>query len=140
LDIDEISHVINYDLPNVPETYVHRIGRTARAGASGIAVSFCDHDERPHLKAIERLMRKTITVQRSDAVVSNGSHSASKQHAASALPRHSKPASAATQSRPADRPVSFHGRNGHDPAQAGGRQRFWRRRRRGQSGQAKRMR
>ena len=60
LDIDGISHVVNYDLPNVPETYVHRIGRTARAGASGVAVSFCDPEERSHLKAIERLIRKTI--------------------------------------------------------------------------------
>jgi ATP-dependent RNA helicase RhlE len=140
LDIDEISHVINYDLPNVPETYVHRIGRTARAGASGIAVSFCDHEERPHLKAIERLIRKTITVERSAAAVSNGSQSATKPHAAPGPLRHSKPATTASQARPTDRPVQNHGRNGHDPAQAGGRQRFWRRRRRGQSGQAKRTR
>jgi len=133
LDIDEISHVINYDLPNVPETYVHRIGRTARAGASGIAVSFCDHDERPHLKAIERLIRRSITVQRADAAVSNGSLAAANRHAASGPPRHSKPAAVATQARPADKPVVFRGRDGHDPAQAGGRQRFWGRRRRGSS-------
>ncbi|MBI5765184.1 MAG: DEAD/DEAH box helicase [Planctomycetes bacterium] len=62
LDIDDISHVVNFDIPNVPETYVHRIGRTARAGASGVAVSFCDSLERSHLRAIERLIRKTITV------------------------------------------------------------------------------
>ena len=62
LDIDDISHVVNYDLPNVPETYVHRIGRTARAGASGVAVSFCIPEERAHLKAIEQLIRKTIAV------------------------------------------------------------------------------
>jgi ATP-dependent RNA helicase RhlE len=62
LDIDDISHVVNYDLPNVPETYVHRIGRTARAGASGVAVSFCNPEERTQLKAIELLIRKTITV------------------------------------------------------------------------------
>ncbi|HKQ46722.1 MAG TPA: DEAD/DEAH box helicase [Phycisphaerae bacterium] len=62
LDIDDISHVVNYDLPNVPETYVHRIGRTARAGASGIAVSFCDPEERSHLKSIERLIRQTLAV------------------------------------------------------------------------------
>ena len=55
IDIDGISHVINFDLPNVPETYVHRIGRTARAGASGIAVSFCESEERPYLADIERL-------------------------------------------------------------------------------------
>ncbi len=62
LDIDEISHVVNYDLPNEPETYVHRIGRTARAGASGIAVSFCDFEERPNLRAIERLIREPIPI------------------------------------------------------------------------------
>jgi ATP-dependent RNA helicase RhlE len=62
LDIDEISHVVNFDLPMVAETYVHRIGRTARAGASGVAVSFCDASERSQLRAIERLMRKNIAV------------------------------------------------------------------------------
>ncbi|WP_106092732.1 DEAD/DEAH box helicase [Enhygromyxa salina] len=60
LDIDEVSHVINFDLPNVPETYVHRIGRTARAGATGIALSFCDLEERAFLVDIERLLRKHI--------------------------------------------------------------------------------
>ena len=63
LDIDEISHVINYDMPNVPETYIHRIGRTGRAGASGLAVSFCDSQERPLLQDIERLIRKPIPVR-----------------------------------------------------------------------------
>jgi len=62
LDIDEISHVVNYDLPEVPETYVHRIGRTGRMGAAGIAVSFCGTEERPHLKAIERLISSAILV------------------------------------------------------------------------------
>ena len=56
IDVEGVSHVINFDLPNVPETYVHRIGRTARAGASGIAMSFCDVDERDYLQDIERLM------------------------------------------------------------------------------------
>ncbi len=62
LDIDEISHVVNYDLPNEPETYVHRIGRTGRAGASGIALSFCDGEERAFLRDIERLIRKPVPV------------------------------------------------------------------------------
>lgn len=62
LDIDEVSHVINYDLPNIPESYVHRIGRTARAGAAGIAVSFCDSEEKEYLADIERLLRKKIKV------------------------------------------------------------------------------
>ncbi|HEY4148681.1 MAG TPA: DEAD/DEAH box helicase, partial [Chitinophagaceae bacterium] len=62
IDIDELGHVVNYDLPNVPETYVHRIGRTGRAGASGIAVSFCDHEEKEYLRDIEKLINKTIAV------------------------------------------------------------------------------
>jgi ATP-dependent RNA helicase RhlE len=57
IDVDGLSHVVNYDLPNVPETYVHRIGRTGRAGAAGIAISFCAEDERPFLADIERLTR-----------------------------------------------------------------------------------
>ncbi|WP_240421256.1 DEAD/DEAH box helicase [Paenibacillus periandrae] len=60
IDIDELSHVINFNLPNIPETYVHRIGRTGRAGLSGIAISFCEHEEIPYLKDIEKLIGKTI--------------------------------------------------------------------------------
>jgi ATP-dependent RNA helicase RhlE len=62
IDVDNVSHVFNFDIPNEAETYVHRIGRTGRAGAAGIAVSFCDYDERKHLFAIERLIRRPITV------------------------------------------------------------------------------
>jgi ATP-dependent RNA helicase RhlE len=58
IDIDEVTHVYNYDIPNIPETYVHRIGRTARAGRAGIAVSFCAPDECAFLRDIERLIRK----------------------------------------------------------------------------------
>ncbi|GAA5222103.1 DEAD/DEAH box helicase [Membranihabitans marinus] len=60
IDVDSLSHVINYDLPNVPETYVHRIGRTGRAGASGMAYSFCDVEERPYLRDIQKLIGQTI--------------------------------------------------------------------------------
>ena len=60
IDVEGVSHVINFDLPNVPETYVHRIGRTARAGASGIALSFCDDEERDYLVDIERLIGKHL--------------------------------------------------------------------------------
>jgi superfamily II DNA/RNA helicase len=74
IDVDGISHVINYDLPNEPESYVHRIGRTARAGASGIAISLCDRDETPYLRAIEKLIRLTIP--------SEGHHSAAHAPAA----------------------------------------------------------
>jgi ATP-dependent RNA helicase RhlE len=62
LDIVDLSHVINFDLPNEPESYVHRIGRTGRAGASGIALSFCSFEERPFLAGIERLIRKHLVV------------------------------------------------------------------------------
>ena len=64
IDIDQLSHVLNYELPNVPETYVHRIGRTGRAGASGIALSFCSSEERSYLKDIEKLIKKSIPVKR----------------------------------------------------------------------------
>jgi len=60
IDVDGISHVVNFDLPNVPETYVHRIGRTARAGAGGIAISLCDGEERAFLRDIEKLIRISI--------------------------------------------------------------------------------
>jgi ATP-dependent RNA helicase RhlE len=62
IDVDGVTHVINFDLPNVPESYVHRIGRTARAGASGLAMSFCDHEEREFLRDIERLTRQHVPV------------------------------------------------------------------------------
>ena len=62
IDIDGVSHVINYDLPNVPESYVHRIGRTARAGAAGIAISFCNDEERAYLRDIEKLTRLKVPV------------------------------------------------------------------------------
>ena len=60
IDVEGVTHVINFDLPNVPETYVHRIGRTARAGASGTAWSLCDAEERPFLASIEKLIDKRI--------------------------------------------------------------------------------
>lgn len=62
IDVDDITHVINYDLPNDPESYVHRIGRTARAGQSGIAISFCDAEEREYLSEIEKIIKRTVEV------------------------------------------------------------------------------
>ena len=62
LDIEGVTHVINYELPNEPENYVHRIGRTARAGASGVAIAFCDPSERKYLRDIERLLKMPLTV------------------------------------------------------------------------------
>src|SRR5690606_22657214 len=59
IDVDGVTHVVNYELPNEPESYVHRIGRTARAGAGGAAISFCDASERGYLRDIERLIRRS---------------------------------------------------------------------------------
>ncbi len=64
IDVDQVSHVVNFDLPNEPESYVHRIGRTGRAGAAGVAVSFCDPSERGFLKDIEKLTKRSIPVRR----------------------------------------------------------------------------
>jgi ATP-dependent RNA helicase RhlE len=62
IDVDDLSHVINYEIPNIAETYVHRIGRTGRAGASGIAISFCDNEERAYVKDITKLIGKQIPI------------------------------------------------------------------------------
>ncbi len=88
LDIASVSHVVNYDLPEVPETYIHRIGRTGRAGAAGVAVSFCDHDEREHLRAIEKLLRKkTPTCDDHPVYAQTPARSPAAQPAAKATPR-----------------------------------------------------
>jgi ATP-dependent RNA helicase RhlE len=65
IDIDELSLVINYDVPNIPETYVHRIGRTGRAGASGKAISFCDKEEQAYVRDIQKLIGQQIPVVKS---------------------------------------------------------------------------
>lgn len=62
IDVDGVTHVVNFELPNIAETYVHRIGRTARAGATGAALSFCDGSEQPFLRDIEKLIRRSIAV------------------------------------------------------------------------------
>jgi len=82
IDVENISHVINYDLPVDPESYVHRIGRTGRAGATGIALSFCDSSERGALRAIEQLVRQRIPVL--------GSHHERAPAIATTVPRHSR--------------------------------------------------
>ena len=64
--MDGVSHVINFDIPHEPESYVHRIGRTGRAGADGVALSFCDPAERGSLRAIEKLIRQAITIEGGD--------------------------------------------------------------------------
>lgn len=72
IDVEELGLVINYDLPNVPETYVHRIGRTGRAGASGVALSFCDTEERAYLKDIQKTIDQEIPVVREHPFVDEG--------------------------------------------------------------------
>ncbi|MCQ9205752.1 MAG: DEAD/DEAH box helicase [Omnitrophica bacterium] len=76
IDVNSISHVINYDLPNTPKTYVHRIGRTARAGADGDAVSFCSAQERDCLRAIEKMIHMTIPVERNHSFHSQAAQNA----------------------------------------------------------------
>ena len=71
IDVDQLSHVFNFELPNVPETYVHRIGRTGRAGASGMAVSFCDAEERAYLHDIQKLIKITLPVVKEHEFVSS---------------------------------------------------------------------
>ncbi len=68
IDVDSVTHVVNFDLPNVPEAYVHRIGRTARAGHAGVAISFCDSSERAHLRSIEKLINSRLSIEEPNAL------------------------------------------------------------------------
>jgi ATP-dependent RNA helicase RhlE len=82
LDIDDVSHVVNYDMPDVAETYVHRIGRTGRAGATGVAFSFCATDEREQLRDIERLLKKKTPVCEEHPAYPASAHSESSRGSA----------------------------------------------------------
>ena len=93
IDVDGVSHVVNYELPHEPETYVHRIGRTGRAGQTGAAVSFCDPEERLRLRAIEKLLRQPIT------------------------PRNAPPAG--SEAEPADEPTATRSRGGEPRGRRG---------------------
>jgi len=90
IDVKEIGVVVNFDLPEEPEAYVHRIGRTARAGASGLAIAFCDSEERDNLRDIQRLIRKTITVDK-DHPFAEGSDAAEQHMRAEAQRRQQQP-------------------------------------------------
>jgi ATP-dependent RNA helicase RhlE len=79
IDVDDISHVINYELPNEPETYVHRIGRTARAGTSGVAISFCEAEEILYLKQIEKVIKKSIRVDRENPFHSDAAENSTQK-------------------------------------------------------------
>ncbi|MCL4200914.1 MAG: DEAD/DEAH box helicase [Pirellulaceae bacterium] len=114
IDVDGVSHVFNYDLPHEPEMYVHRIGRTGRAGAAGIAVSFCDDQERKLLQSIERLIRRKLLVEQSVAASEATGDAAATSRGSQEPPRQSaerrwktaKPRS----SRPSNRTVAGKGR------------------------------
>ena len=103
LDVVGISHVINYELPNEPENYVHRIGRTARAGAGGTAVSFCDVTERNYLRGIERLIGHSLTVV-GDKPVSVGTDGPTRSDGRRASPWHRSGGSAASSNSRSFRP------------------------------------
>ncbi|GJM34720.1 MAG: DEAD/DEAH box family ATP-dependent RNA helicase [Saprospiraceae bacterium] len=92
IDVSELSLVINYNLPNVPETYVHRIGRTGRAKASGVALSFCDMEERAYLKTIQKLINQRIPIVEEHPYIDDGKEEASK--GANSQRAHHKPRSA----------------------------------------------
>jgi len=127
IDVDDITHVVNYDVTHEPETYVHRIGRTGRAGAKGHAVSFCDREELPNLKAIERLIRRTIPVMTDHPTYESVTHeSTPREHnhrqPAAHPPRHSPAAhSKHAPAKPPGKPAAAHhvGRGaapaGHSP-------------------------
>ena len=113
IDVEGVSHVVNFELPNVPEDYVHRIGRTARAGAAGSAISFCSDEERPYLRDIEKLTRLPLTVTAAPSAMRLASHTASgRAPEYSAPPRRTAPNQArpGRQARPNPRPK--HASNG----------------------------
>ena len=134
IDVDGISHVVNYDVPNEPESYVHRIGRTARAGATGIAISLCDHDEVPYLRAIEKLIRMSLPAidrrsspgrsiepapeRRRDSGAPHRGRRGAPQHQRGAAPRPQEPRSQESRSQ---EPRSHGPRpNGARPVETGG--------------------
>jgi ATP-dependent RNA helicase RhlE len=110
LDIDSVSHVVNFDLPLTPEIYVHRIGRTARAGAEGIAVTLCDREERSMLRQIERLTRQKLEVAGGDA---GGLEHDDRAH-------HTHQPHSASQHSGGQRPAQQHNRFGAPRPQFGG--------------------
>ncbi|HEX4795237.1 MAG TPA: DEAD/DEAH box helicase [Humisphaera sp.] len=110
IDVDGISHVVNYDVSDEPETYVHRIGRTARAGASGAAISFCDPEEMSSFKAIERLIRRSISVKKDHPVYTQrieqgqGGHRAQPARTKQSDHRSARPFNAPARPQPVSNP------------------------------------
>jgi ATP-dependent RNA helicase RhlE len=108
IDVDGVSHVVNVDLPNVPESYVHRIGRTARAGRDGVAISFCDTEERAFLKDIEKLTRQRIPVMEPPAAT---------PRVTAARPQQPRPASGRDEPRRGEHPRNAHNQGRSRPDQ-----------------------
>ncbi len=107
IDIDGVSHVVNFELPEVPEAYVHRIGRTARAGSEGEAISLCDHEERDLLRAIEKLTRQAIST--TDLRLAPGTRETGTREAAAPAPNKAGTRPARPNGgRPAKKPASRH--------------------------------
>jgi ATP-dependent RNA helicase RhlE len=89
IDIDDVTHVVNFELPDVAESYVHRIGRTARAGSVGVAIAFCDPEERDSLRAIERLVKQPLTTMGGERHAGGERHGPSSKPAKGRAPGHS---------------------------------------------------
>jgi ATP-dependent RNA helicase RhlE len=107
IDIDDLSHVVNFDLPEVAETYVHRIGRTGRAGLSGVAISFCDHPDKVYLRDIHRLIKKELpVVTEHPFVLKQASYSAASTPTPAPSHHHRRPSPPSSSSSP----------SGHKPA------------------------
>jgi ATP-dependent RNA helicase RhlE len=122
IDIDDVSHVINFELPNVPESYVHRIGRTARAGRTGIAVSLCDGSERAFLKDIEKVIGASVPVRQREpqpegmpapALIAQMDREADRLERANPRPQHNRGPQRGP--RPGKKPQRAHGDNRPDP-------------------------
>ena len=90
IDVEELSLVVNYDLPNIPETYIHRIGRTGRASASGIAISFCDMEERAYLRDIQKLINQKVAVVEEHPFIDDGTEEIPKSPAKPKRPQQKK--------------------------------------------------
>ena len=108
IDIPDVSHVINFELPNLPESYVHRIGRTARAGREGVAIAFCDHEERAYLRDIERLIRMKIPAEDRRGTITVAAEAAAPARSSQPHGRPAKPHDRS--SKPHDRSAKPHDR------------------------------
>jgi ATP-dependent RNA helicase RhlE len=138
LDVDGISHVINFDLPNEPETFVHRIGRTARAGASGYAISFCDADESEYLVDIEDLIQQSLPQEHGHAHHCSNAHASHADLKVRRANKGNNKILAAHRARPHVAESQEPGRRSNRPAENRGRRRGQERPRQGESAQPSR--